>query len=86
MGNGRAGSTGAEGSRGGGSLIPFDGSLHDWFEGPRLRCCLITLIDGAAKRRFSQFFEEETTAGVMTVLAYWIRTTVCGIMSSPGIG
>ena len=57
-----------------GELIQFDGSPHDWFEGRGPRCCLITMIDDATKTRFSQFFEEETTAGAMTVLSYWITS------------
>ena len=57
-----------------GESAQFDGSPHDWFEGRRPRCCLITMIDDATKTRLSQFFEEETTAGAMTVLSYWIKT------------
>ena len=57
-----------------GELIQFDGSHHDWFEGRRGRCCLITLIDDATKMRLSQFFEEETMFGAMIVLKMWIET------------
>jgi hypothetical protein len=57
-----------------GELVQFDGSHHDWFEGSRGRCCLITLIDDATKTRLSQFFEEETMFGAMTVLKRWIET------------
>jgi hypothetical protein len=57
-----------------GELVQFDGSHHDWFEGRRGRCCLITLIDDATKIRMSQFFEEETMFGAMTVLKLWILT------------
>jgi len=56
-----------------GELIQFDGSHHDWFEGRGFRCCLITLIDDATKTRLSQFFEEETIFGAMTVLKMWIE-------------
>jgi hypothetical protein len=56
-----------------GELVQFDGSHHDWFEGRRGRCCLITLIDDATKKRLSQFFEEETIVGAMTVLKMWIQ-------------
>jgi hypothetical protein len=63
-----------------GELVQFDGSHHDWFEGRRGRCCLITLIDDATKTRLSQFFEEETMFGAMTVLKRWIET--CGIPES----
>jgi hypothetical protein len=57
-----------------GELIPFDGSRHDWFEGRRGKCCLMTMIDDATNVRHVQFFEEETTAAAMTVLSYWIKT------------
>jgi len=56
-----------------GELIQFDGSQHDWFEGRRATCCLITKIDDATKIRLSQFFEEETMFGAMIVLKMWIE-------------
>ncbi len=56
-----------------GELVQFDGSPHDWFEGRRGKCCLITLIDDATKERLSQFFEEETMFGAMKVLKLWIE-------------
>jgi hypothetical protein len=55
-----------------GDLVQFDGSHHAWFEARREKCCLITLIDDARKIRLSQFFEEETMFGAMTVLKLWI--------------
>ena len=55
-----------------GELVQFDGSHHDWFEGRGPRCCLITMIDDATKIRLSQFFNEETLFGAMTVLKMWI--------------
>jgi len=55
-----------------GELVQFDGSHHDWFEGRGAPCCLITMIDDATKTRLSQFFEEETLFGTMTVLKMWI--------------
>jgi len=57
-----------------GELVQFDGSHHDWFEGRRGRCCLITMIDDGTKTRLSQFFEEETMFGAMIVLKMWIET------------
>ena len=57
-----------------GELVQFDGSHHDWFEGRRGRCCLMTMIDDATKIRLSQFFEEETIFGAMSVLKRWIET------------
>jgi transposase len=56
-----------------GELIQFDGSHHDWFEGRGPYCCLITMIDDATKTRLSQFFEEETIFGAMTVMKMWIK-------------
>ncbi|MDR0313353.1 MAG: ISNCY family transposase [Treponema sp.] len=56
-----------------GELVQFDGSHHDWFEGRGQHCCLMTMIDDATKTRLSQFFEEETMFGAMTVMKMWIR-------------
>jgi hypothetical protein len=56
-----------------GELVQFDGSHHDWFEGRGPYCCLMTMIDDAAKTRLSQFFEEETMFGAMIVLKMWIK-------------
>jgi transposase len=55
-----------------GELLQFDGSLHDWCEGRRGRCCLMTMIDDATNIRCAQVFQEERTAGAMTVVSYWI--------------
>ncbi|MDR1362827.1 MAG: hypothetical protein LBJ35_02090 [Spirochaetaceae bacterium] len=52
-----------------GELVQFDGSPRAWFENRGPRCCLITMTDDATKIRLSKFFEEETTAGVMTAAA-----------------
>jgi transposase len=56
-----------------GELLQFDGSHHDWFEGRRGTCCLMTMIDDATNIRYAQFYESETTASAMEVLSYWIR-------------
>ena len=56
-----------------GELLQFDGSHHQWFEGRGRPCCLITMIDDATKIRLSQFFDEETLFGAMTVLKMWIE-------------
>jgi len=56
-----------------GELVQFDGSHHKWFEERGLYCCLITMIDDATKIRLSQFFDEETMFGAMTVLKMWIE-------------
>jgi transposase len=56
-----------------GELVQFDGSHHDWFEGRGAPCCLMTMIDDATKVRLSEFFDEETMFGAMTVLKRWIQ-------------
>jgi hypothetical protein len=59
-----------------GELIQFDGSHHKWFEGRGPSCCLITMIDDATNTRLSQFFEQETLEGGMTVFSLWIKKYV----------
>jgi transposase len=56
-----------------GELPRFDGSHHDWFEGRRGICCLMTMTDDATNIRYAQFHEGGTTAGAMEVLSYRIR-------------
>jgi transposase len=56
-----------------GELLQFDGSHHDWFEGRRGACCLMTMIDDATNIRYTQFYEGETMANGMEVLSYWIK-------------
>jgi transposase len=56
-----------------GELVQFDGSHHDWFEGRGASCCLITMIDDAAKIQLSLFFNEEAMFGAMTALKLWIQ-------------
>jgi hypothetical protein len=56
-----------------GELLQFDGSCHDWFEGRRGTCCLMTMIDDAANVRYAQSFEGETAASAMEVVSYWIK-------------
>jgi len=48
-----------------GSLIQFDGSDHDWFEGRGpARCCLLVAIDDALGSVMLRFAKEEDTASV----------------------
>jgi len=56
-----------------GELVQMDGSIHDWFEGRRERCCLMNMVDDATSRTLSNFEEEETTAGAMGLLWKWIE-------------
>jgi transposase len=51
-----------------GSLIQFDGSPHDWFEGRGRVCCLLVAIDDASSRQMFRFVPVEDTAHV---LAFW---------------
>jgi transposase len=51
-----------------GSLIQFDGSPHDWFEGRRAECCLLVAIDDASNRVLLRFVPVEDTHHV---LAFW---------------
>jgi hypothetical protein len=52
-----------------GSLIQFDGSVHDWFEGRGPKCCLLVAIDDAANRIMARFVPVEDTHHV---LAFWL--------------
>jgi transposase len=51
-----------------GSLIQFDGSHHDWFEGRGPVCCLLCAVDDASGQIFIQFAETEDTKNV---LSFW---------------
>jgi transposase len=51
-----------------GSLIQFDGSLHDWFEGRGPVCCLLVAIDDASNRVMLRFAPVEDT---LHVLNFW---------------
>jgi hypothetical protein len=55
-----------------GSLIQFDGSDHDWFEGRGPRCCLLVAIDDASGSVMVRFAKEEDT---VSVLEFWHRYT-----------
>lgn len=51
-----------------GSLVQFDGSEHDWFEGRGPKCCLLVAIDDASGRVMVRFAPSEDTH---SVLAFW---------------
>jgi len=51
-----------------GSLIQFDGSIHDWFEGRGPACCLLVAIDDASNRVLLRFAPVEDTHHV---LSFW---------------
>jgi hypothetical protein len=51
-----------------GSLVQFDGSEHDWFEGRHSQCCLLVSVDDASSRIFARFALAEDTENV---LLFW---------------
>lgn len=51
-----------------GSLVQFDGSPHDWFEGRGPVCCLLVAIDDASNRVVLHFAPVEDTEHV---LPFW---------------
>ncbi len=44
-----------------GELVQFDGSVHQWFEGPDGYCVLMLYIDDATSRVFARFYSYEGT-------------------------
>ena len=56
-----------------GEMVQFDGSLHDWFEGRRGKCCLMNMVDDAKGTTLSFLTEEETTDAAMMLLWSWIE-------------
>ena len=57
-----------------GSLVQFDGSPHNWFEGRGPDCTLLVAIDDASSRVFLRFAESENTCDVfMTIRSYFER-------------
>jgi len=60
-----------------GSLVQFDGSPHDWFEGRGPACCLLVAIDDASSRVFMRFAPSEDTEHVMRTL--WEYMELYGI-------
>lgn len=51
-----------------GSLVQFDGSPHDWFEGRGPDCTLLVAIDDASSRVFLRFVESENTRDVLLAI------------------
>jgi len=56
-----------------GSLVQFDGSHHDWFEGRGPACCLLCAVDDASGQIFIQFAETEDTENVLSFLKKYIE-------------
>ncbi|MGH9439325.1 MAG: ISNCY family transposase [Terriglobia bacterium] len=51
-----------------GTMVQFDGSPHDWFEGRGPACCLLVAIDDCSSRVFMRFAPSEDTEHVMRTL------------------
>ena len=51
-----------------GSLVQFDGSPHDWFEGRGPECVLLHAIDDASNRVFLRFAPSENAADALATL------------------
>jgi len=56
-----------------GSLLQFDGSDHDWFEGRGPWCCLLVAIDDASGRIFMRFARSENAHDVLLTLRGYIQ-------------
>ncbi|MGA2622535.1 MAG: ISNCY family transposase [Bacteroidota bacterium] len=56
-----------------GSLIQFDGSDHDWFEGRGPACCLLVAIDDASGRVFMRFAKSENARDVLGTLRLYVE-------------
>ncbi len=56
-----------------GSLIQFDGSHHDWFEGRGPLCCLLVAIDDASSRVFMRFADSENARDVLLALRLYVQ-------------
>ena len=56
-----------------GSLVQFDGSDHDWFEGRGPWCCLLVAIDDASGRVFMRFTKSENAHDVLFTLRRYVE-------------
>lgn len=56
-----------------GTMVQFDGSPHDWFEGRGPACCLLVAIDDCSSRVFMRFAPTEDTEHVMRTLWGYIE-------------
>jgi len=56
-----------------GSMIQFDGSHHDWFEGRGSKCCLLVCIDDASSRVHIRFSPTESTRSVFEILREYVE-------------
>ncbi len=56
-----------------GSLVQFDGSDHDWFEGRAPWCTLLVAIDDASGRVFMRFAQSENAHDVLFTLRRYVE-------------
>jgi len=56
-----------------GSLIQFDGSPHDWFEGRGPICTLLVAIDDASSQSYLRFVTSENTGEVLATLRLYLE-------------
>jgi transposase len=56
-----------------GSMMQFDGSHHDWFEGRGSKCCLLVCIDDASSRVHIRFSPTESTRSVFEILREYVE-------------
>ena len=56
-----------------GSLLQFDGSPHDWFEGRGPACTLLHAIDDASGRAFLRFAKSENTIDCMRLMRDYVE-------------
>lgn len=63
-----------------GSLVQFDGSIRDWFEGRGPECCFLVCVDDATGRVHLRFSESENTQDAM--LTMWEYVKLYGIPRS----
>jgi hypothetical protein len=56
-----------------GSLIQFDGSHHDWFEGRAPACCLFVAIDDASGHVFARFAPSENAHDALATLKRYVE-------------
>jgi hypothetical protein len=56
-----------------GSMVQIDGSPHNWFEGRRGKCALLTAIDDATGNIVARFAEEEETRDLMILMRTYIK-------------
>ncbi len=57
-----------------GELVQYDGSVHQWFEGPEGYCVLMLFIDDATSRVYARFYTYEGTIPAMDSFRRYIQS------------